>query len=255
MSDTVPPIAPNWAFFLDVDGTLLDLADHPDAVVVEPTLVEALGRLQRAAGGAVALISGRRIADLDALFAPLTFAIAGQHGLERRDGAGILHRHAGRSAAFDRCRHELQTLVESHAGLLLEDKGTTLALHFRRAPQLERLVDRRLSELVAGLDEDYRLQHGKMVIEVKPGGHDKGTAIEDFMHEHPFRNRLPVFIGDDVTDEDGFRVVNALGGHSIKVGEGPTAARWRVATAQAVRSWLGGYLDRFGLAATAGESS
>lgn len=245
VSDRVPVMQKDWAFFLDVDGTLLDLADHPDAVVVEPDLVEALGRLKRTTGGAVALISGRRIADLDRLFAPLRVAVAGQHGLERRDAAGTVHHHARHDAGFERCRRELQGLVESHSGLLLEDKGVTLALHYRRAPQLETLVDRRISELVAGLDGDYRLQHGKMVLEIKPGGHDKGTAIEAFMREPPFSGKVPVFIGDDVTDEDGFRIVNALGGHSIKVGDGASAAQWRVATAQAVRVWLGDYLQRF----------
>lgn len=245
MFDQVPAIAANWAFFLDVDGTLLELAEHPGAVVVEAPLVQALGRLREAADGALALISGRSLKDLDRLFAPQRFALAGQHGLERRDAAGSVHRHAGHSAAFEHCRAELAALVEAHHGLMLEDKGATLALHYRRAPQLEPVVDRRVSELLAELDGDYRLQRGKMVLEIKPGGHDKGTAIEAFMREAPFRGRVPVFIGDDVTDEDGFRVVNALGGYSVKVGEGPSVARWRMATAQAVRGWIGSYLDRF----------
>ena len=114
-----------------------------------------------------------------------------------------------------------------------------IALHFRGAPLLEAELVPLLERLVSELGHDFELQAGKMVLEIKPTGKDKGTAIEEFMQEHPFRGRVPIFIGDDLTDEYGFALVNRLGGHSIKVGAGASVALWRLADAPAVRGWLG----------------
>lgn len=234
----LPPGArPNWALFLDIDGTLLALAATPAGVTVDSGLKQTLEQLRTATGGAIAIISGRRIGEVDDLFAPLRLPTAGQHGIERRDGSGVVHRHAAPSHRFSEIKLRLAPLVERHPGLLLEEKGLTLAIHYRRVPSLGGYLHRLLREWVDSA-ADLRLQPGKMVVEIMPIGSDKGITIAQFMSEFPFRGRIPVFLGDDVTDEYGFAVVNALGGHSIKVGPGRSAARWRLPDDRAVRSWL-----------------
>lgn len=230
--------AGDWALFLDIDGTLLEFAAHPAAVMVDQDLAHLLRGLYDETAGAVALISGRTMADADSLFAPLKLCVAGQHGAERRDFAGGLHLHALPLDGLRRAAERLRPLVCVHAGLVLEEKGMNLALHFRGAPLLEAELVPLLEQLVSELGQDFELQAGKMVLEIKPTGKDKGTAIEAFMQEHPFRGRVPIFIGDDLTDEYGFALVNRLGGHSIKVGPGASAAQWRLADASAVRGWL-----------------
>jgi trehalose 6-phosphate phosphatase len=239
----MPPFAGNWALFLDVDGTLLDHADSPDAVSVEPALRALLARLLAATRGALALVSGRPVADLARLFAPLEIPAAGQHGTERRAADGSVHRHAPPRARLREAASRLARLAAPHAGLLLEDKGMTLALHYRRAPALAGRVEREMRAVAAALGDAFELQAGKFVWELKPSGRDKGVAIAEFLREAPFRGRLPVFLGDDLTDEQGFALVNRLGGHSVKVGPGPTGARWRLADAAAVRGWLAQYAD------------
>ena len=238
-----PPLQPNWAFFLDVDGTLLDLASRPDKVVLKPRLSGVLSGLQDKTSGAVALISGRSIVDLDNLFSPLRLPLAGQHGLERRDADGVHHHHALPDGEFRQFKEELRRFAGANPGVLVEDKNFSVAVHFRQAPDKESLVESVINQYMPGLHEDFHLQRGKMVFEIKPGGKDKGTAIGEFMEEPPFRRRVPVFIGDDVTDEDGFHTVNLLGGHSIKVGPGETVAQWRLADSDSVLDWLISYLS------------
>ena len=234
------PPAPSvaWAYFLDVDGTLIDLADTPDAVHIDAALLELIARLHRASGGAVALISGRAIADLKQHLGKLRLPLAGQHGLERRDAAGRSWVQAAPPAAKSAIKQALAPVLARHPGLLLEDKGLTVALHYRRAPQLAayalRLMDR-LAAAGAGLE----LQRGKCVAEIKPAGIDKGTALAAFLAQPPFRGRRPVFIGDDRNDEHGFAAVNKLKGISIKVGKGASCARFRLRDVAAVRRWLG----------------
>jgi len=237
----LPAFAANWALFLDVDGTLLDLAEHPRSVQVEPGLVEALGRLQALNGGAVALISGRSIRDLDRLFAPLALAAAGQHGAERRHWNGSVETDRSRADRF--ARDALASLAAEHPGLLFEDKGATLAMHYRHAPQLQGLVESTLGAIARRSAGEWTLQSGKMVRELVPHGKNKGGAIAAFLHEPPFVGRIPVFIGDDDTDEHGFALVRRLGGHTIKVGAEPSAARYRIADAPGVRIWLAGYAN------------
>jgi trehalose 6-phosphate phosphatase len=230
--------APDWALFLDVDGTLLHFADTPDAVEVGEHLHRALERLAPLLGGALALISGRRIADLDRLFAPLVLPIAGLHGLERRDAGGTLHRLAD-EAGLDELRGPLAEFAAAHPGVLLEDKGQALALHYRRAPAAEGAARQLVERLAADRLDRLRVLDGKMVLEIKPRLANKGAAIGGFMGEAPFAGRRPVFAGDDVTDEDGFAVVNGLGGASIRVGdEGPSEAVYRLEDVQAVMEWL-----------------
>ena len=134
----------------------------------------------------------------------------------------------------------------ANPGLLLEEKGASLALHYRSAPSLAGLAEREVRQVVVELGDDFELQSGKLVFEVKPSGKDKGTAIDEFMAEAPFAGRRPVFVGDDLTDELGFERVNRIGGDSVKVGPGPTRARWRLENADAVRAWLAGFADRGG---------
>jgi trehalose 6-phosphate phosphatase len=233
----MPPVDPRWAFFLDVDGTLLEHKPSPEEVRAGRGLLQLLERLVDA-GGVVALISGRSVADLDRLFTPLALPTAGQHGAERRDAEGQLHRHAPPLELLGRAAGAIVRLTAAHQGLHLENKGMTLALHYRHAPQLEELARGEMRAIASALGDGFELQEGKYVLEIKPSGKDKGSAIAEFMTEAPFKGRLPVFLGDDLTDEAGFEVVNRLGGHTIKVGQGASRARWRLPDAAAVRNWL-----------------
>lgn len=239
-----PPSPDAGAFFLDVDGTLLGIAATPDKVTVDPGVLSLLSRLRDACGGALALISGRGIAVLDRLFAPLRLAAAGQHGAERRDAEGRVHTHPVHVRGLGEIRAAAGAFAARHPGLVLEDKGLSLAVHFRQSPAAEPALRALLAGMVAERSGEIALQPGKMVLEVKPAGRDKGTAITEFMREPPFRGRLPVFIGDDVTDEFGFAVVNGLGGLPVKVGPGETCARLRLDGVEAVRGWLEDCLRR-----------
>lgn len=226
------------AYFLDIDGTLVDFADSPEAVTLAPALPALVDALCASSGGAVALITGRSIADADRLFARCRLPIAGQHGHERRSADGLVTRHRVSPQALDPVRHTLRAMVGRHPELLLEDKGLTLALHYRRAPHLASLAHRALHAVQHSLGDSYCVHRGKCVVELAPAGRDKGLAIRAFMREAPFRGKPPVFIGDDVTDEHGFAMVNRLGGDSIKVGPGATVARWRLPSVAAVLAWL-----------------
>lgn len=220
MDPTCPLPEPNdrWALFLDVDGTLIEIADAPDAVTVDPEVIEILTGLDHRFGHALALVSGRPIATLDRFFAPLRLAVAGLHGLERRTAAGALCRPASDPSALDRVRDRLRRFAAVHRGVLVEDKGLTVALHYRGAPEHADAVARLGAEFGADLGDSFVVQRSKMVLEFRPLGPDKGDVVEAFMAAPPFAGRTPVFIGDDVTDEDGFRAANRMHGHSIKVG-------------------------------------
>jgi trehalose 6-phosphate phosphatase len=244
----LPEPAGDWAFFLDIDGTLLEYAERPDAVRPGEPLFRLLAGLQRATGGALALISGRSVVDVDALFAPLSLPVAGQHGVERRDALGAVHRQVFPEAALRGAAARIADFVAGRPGLLFENKGHSLALHYRLAPQFAPAAQAALREAAQRLGDGFEVLGGKMVVELKPSGRDKGSAIEEFMRESPFAGRTPVFIGDDQTDEYGFGVVNRLGGQSMKVGAGASVARWRIADALAVRAWLGAWLERFATA-------
>lgn len=226
------------ACFLDVDGTLLDLADSPGGVRVDPPLIHLLEEFARATSGALALISGRPITDIDRLFAPLRLPAAGLHGLELRDASGRVRWIGPLSSDIPRLLALAREWASSRPGLLVEDKSGTFAVHYRNAPRLGDEVHSFMEDLLLQNGGDYCLQLGKMVAEIKPKGGDKGTAIEAFMDAPPFAGRKPVFVGDDVTDEQAFPAVEALGGIAIKVGPGATAARWRLKDVSAVRAWL-----------------
>jgi len=246
----MPPFERNWAFFLDLDGTLLEIAETPDAAGADRAELALVGRLSRASGGATAVISGRSLAVIDALLSPLMLPAAGQHGAERRDAKGVRHRHRFPAHVLRPVAVGIRTFAASHQGLVFEDKGASVALHYRLAPQLAAVAQAKVREVAQPLGNQVEVQDGKMVVELKPAGCDKGKAIADFMREPPFAGRVPVFLGDDVTDEYGFRVVNAMGGHTIKIGEGDTAARWRLRDPSAARTWLAAWLEQCGSAST-----
>lgn len=234
---TQPPPAggPGWAYFFDLDGTLVDLVDPPAVVRVDPALRELLEALRRAAGGAVALITGRALDDLDMLFSGHAFPAAGQHGLERRAADGRITRHPP-PPGLDAAREMLMRTGDSR--IEVEDKGLTIALHYRLAPQLGGYAGRLARAAAAAAGPQYAVLPGKRIVEIKPAGRDKGVAVREFMGEPPFLGRTPLFLGDDVTDEHGFETVNEAGGVSIKVGAGDTVARWHLRDVRAVRAWL-----------------
>ncbi|MGH8283584.1 MAG: trehalose-phosphatase [Gammaproteobacteria bacterium] len=225
------------AFFLDVDGTLLAIAETPDAVSPSAFVCTTLTDLAHLADGAVALVSGRPLAELDRLFAPHRFPAAGQHGGERRDAQGRVTRANASVTALDEMRHLMQELADRDDQLILEDKGLSVALHYRRAPKLGQMLIARVRDAV-DRHPDVVLQLGKQVLEVRPANISKTHAVRDFMQEPPFSGRVPVFIGDDLTDEDGFAMVNSLNGISIKVGPGRSIAQYRLADPAAVLRWL-----------------
>ncbi len=232
-----PAPADDWALFLDVDGCLLDFADAPDAVTVPHTLRDTLSSLSRKLHGAVALVSGRSLASIDRLFAPLQLPASGLHGSEQRSAQRNVPAPPA-PPALRAIREEAADMVLAYPGALVEDKGAALGLHWRAAPQAADAL-RAFADVALPRLPGYCLQHGDSVVELRPAASDKGSAILSLLDEAPFRGRVPVFIGDDVTDESGFAIVNAHGGLSVLVGKRePSAAHYGLADPEAVRRWL-----------------
>lgn len=223
------------ALFLDFDGTLAELASTPDAVVLPPSLPGMLGMLQQRFDGALAIVSGRPVAQLDAFLAPLQLTCAGTHGAERRLAGGPLVQMPVPSLTA--VEAAAAALAARDARLVVERKHGALALHYRQAPERAALC---LDTMRAAAHDlpGVTVLHGKMVVEVKAANLDKGGAIHDFMHLSPFAGRIPVFIGDDVTDESGFAAVHAAQGIGIKVGAGTTLAGYRISDPAAVHLLL-----------------
>src|SRR5574340_131331 len=178
------------------------------------------------------------VGDLESRLGALRLPLAGQHGLERRDAAGRLWIHAAPPAAKCAIKEALAPVLARHPGLLLEDKGLTLALHYRQAPHLAAYAHRAMARLAEAANAGLEVQRGKRVAEIKPAGVGKGSAVSEFLAEPPFSDRRPVFIGDDLNDEHGFAEVNRMDGISIKVGKGASCARFRLPDVAAVRRWL-----------------
>ena len=226
---------PSCALFLDFDGTMVDIAPQPQDVHVPNDLISVVEQLRHYLGGAVAVISGRPIEQIDDFLAPLKIAVAGVHGVERRGADG--HTELLATHPLEHVEREARRLADAHPGLLVENKRGSLALHYRQSPELEALcvetMERAVQESVG-----LTLLRGKMVAEAKPGGASKGRAIEAFLREAPFTGRTPVFIGDDITDEVGFSTVQRLGGMGIKVGDGVTVAWQRLPHPAALREAL-----------------
>jgi trehalose 6-phosphate phosphatase len=225
------------ALFLDFDGTLVAIANRPEDVRLDPHTREALADLNRLLSGALAIVTGREIAAVDRFLAPLRLSIAGVHGLMRRDAQGKTYASefdSGLPAAIERA---VRPLLAKHPDLLVERKYGALALHYRGHPELEQASIEALENAVGALHET-EIKRGKMVIEVKAIGGNKGAAVADFLKEKPFTGRRAVFAGDDVTDEDAFVLVNARDGISIKVGPGATHATYRTAGTAEFLEWL-----------------
>lgn len=232
----LPSSSANWALFFDFDGTLVDIAPTPDAVVLDPALRKALSFLAQRSAGALAIVSGRPIAELDHFLRPLTLPSAGVHGQEIRKADGSRSDNAA-NTELSPLRAAMQDLHARHPALLIEDKGYALALHTRARPDLAPACLAALSPLVDA-DPALTLLQGHCVFEVKAAGIDKGLAVRQFMSEMPFQGRRPLFVGDDRTDEDGILVAQELGGLGVKIGQGETQARLRLACPKPFRDWV-----------------
>ncbi|MDB5816942.1 MAG: trehalose 6-phosphatase [Rhizobacter sp.] len=233
---SIPYPGPQTALFLDFDGTLAELAEQPDLVLVQPELVPILSRLSRSLDGAVAIVTGRTIVEIDAFLAPLVLPVAGVHGAERRTtNAGDDWRiQVDGIAQVAAVAHALQA---KHEALIVEQKSVAVALHYRQAPDLEAVCLQTMSDAAAEWP-DLIVLRGKKVVEVKPRQASKGAAVRHFLGEQPFVGRIPWFVGDDVTDEAAFEVVNALNGFAIKIGAGDTGALYRLQGPAELREWL-----------------
>lgn len=232
-----PPLASDQCLFLDIDGTLVEFTDTPSQTFADDEIKVLLDHLMHRLAGAVALVSGRQINTMDQLFAPLQLPAAGLHGVERRDSSGTLHGAKFEDQRLSRARKALALLADSYPGTIIEDKGRNIAVHFRLAPQFGELVHRSVEAIVAPLAEEYQLQDGVLMVEIKPRGFNKGSAVASFMREPPFAGRRPVFVGDDLTDRDGFAAVEALGGISVSVGE-RVRGQYQLDNVGSVRRWL-----------------
>jgi len=199
------------ALFLDFDGTLVDIAPMPDAVRVEAGLPHTLDALRQRLGGALAIVSGRRIESLDAFLAPIVFDAAGLHGAEIRAGGRMLERPASDHDALRAAATSLRERLRAWPGAFVEDKEQTLAVHWRLAPQAGPALTCMMEETLAGLGAGWRLQAGKAVAEILPAWADKGAAVETLLDTPAYRGRTPIFFGDDKTDEDAIRIVQARG--------------------------------------------
>lgn len=237
----VPRLPENACLLLDFDGTLIEFAATPAAIRVPPALLSLLDALRTTLDGALAIVTGRALEDIDHHLAPLQLPAAALHGMVRRDGEGRVSctsSAASFAAQAARIRQRLLAWVTAFPGLLLEDKGLALALHFRgyqgNAAQLHALM----SELRSLLSPDMELLQGELVVEVRPRGSDKGTAVEAFLAEAPFKGRVPVYLGDDLGDLPAMTAVKSYGGMAIAVGE-RIAAPWQLRTPADARTWLG----------------
>lgn len=235
------PLPDRLALFLDVDGTLLDLAPTPDGVVVPATLIDHLIRLQDRFDGAMALVSGRSLDYLRGLFPGLSCPMAGLHGAEIAPGDASdvpVHKPVHNPTWLDAAKAELVAAARAWPGVIVEDKGAAFAAHFRLAPDLAATVEARMANLAHGLGDGVIIQRGKSVIEIRPAGSDKGAALETIMEFPAFRGRTPLAIGDDLTDEAMFASAQKLGGLAAKVGPGESLAPIRLQSPAAVRAWI-----------------
>lgn len=235
-----PPLPDSSALFLDIDGTLLEHQPHPEGVIADARLIEQLAALEMRMGGALAFITGRSVAMADRLFAPLCLPIAGLYGLEHRLVAGGKTEAAREPEDVTAVAEALQVEFRDTTGVYFERKGPVLAIHTRAAPEALEAVRTAAELVLPDLPAGYRIVSGNAGLEFLPKGALKSAAIHRFMQVEPFRDRRPVFIGDDMSDESGFDHVNELGGISIRVKPAsPTAASYTLENVAAVRRWIG----------------
>ena len=242
-----PPLLDDaCALFLDVDGTLLEFEIRPELVRLPLGALQTIGLLSQRLGGALALVSGRPLAELDTLFSPQRFPAAGLHGQQLRGvlANGVLANEAPAMQSLRNgdppppLRQQATLLAERHPGVLVEDKGANFALHWRAVPDAAAAVAQLAEAHLAHL-QGYRLQPGDHVIELVPADVDKGRAVHTLMAGLPFQGRTPIFVGDDLTDEFGFAAAHAAGGWSVLVGNRePSQARYQLADPTAVHAWL-----------------
>jgi trehalose 6-phosphate phosphatase len=241
MSQFVAPLptpSPDWALFLDFDGTLVELAPTPDEVRIPSELPDILKRLSAVLNGAVALVSGRKLSDLDHFLSPLNLPVAGQHGAELR-GADVGAQTFAPIHGVAPLLPAIEEFAARRPGLLVEAKGFSVAVHYRKAPAYQDELRDFLASLVAGHPGGLETIQGHSVLEIKPRAMNKGLAVRRFMEGPPFHGRFPVFIGDDRTDEDGFHAALSFGGAAIKVGlGGESLAPAHIADPAATRRWL-----------------
>lgn len=239
-----------FAFFFDLDGTLLDLAQTPDGVLVESGLQENLKYLYRQTDGAVAIVTGRSIEFVDQLFPQHPFCVAGLHGAELRSASGsavpsdsAVSRPQESGEAYSKALQHAKSKAADLAGVIFEDKGAAFALHYRKAPDMAKLVDHIMQSALSLAGDAYELQIGKFVCELKPAGADKAMAVRRLMTTAPFVEKAPIALGDDVTDEAMFDQVNRMGGVSIRVSSSidgnKTVASMVIASPKLMRNWIG----------------
>ena len=228
-----PPLPPpsGAALLLDLDGTVLDIAPTPDAVVVPPGLLDALTRLRAHLGGALAVVTGRPVEQIDALLGPVPYAVAGEHGGAIRHAPGAGSVRAALPEPPAEWVASAQRLADAHPGVLLERKKRGFVLHYRLAPHLGPMLHEAALELIRPGAAHFGLMAAHVAWEVRPRGADKGSAVLAVMAQAPFSGRRPLFIGDDVTDEDGIRAAQSLGGAGLRVPEA-------FGDAAGVRAWL-----------------
>jgi trehalose 6-phosphate phosphatase len=237
MNSSIPLPTGDSCLFLDVDGTLIEFSTNPSQTAATRALKDLLITVSDALDGAVALVSGRRIEDLDRIFFPLRLPAAGVHGGERRTVRDLDPPHLPPDMRLDPARECLRQFCARHPNVVLEDKSIAVAVHFRNEPAAAAELEHELRPILAELGPAFHALHGSMVIEIKPRYFTKARAIEDFLRQPPFKNRTPIFLGDDVTDLDGFGLIEERHGTSIAVGD-RVAAQWRLADPAAAREWL-----------------
>jgi trehalose 6-phosphate phosphatase len=232
------------ALFLDVDGTLLDLAARPDHVVTPAGLVTTLARTERKLAGALALISGRAIDDVDHLFAPLRLRASGVHGAEIRLDPDAPATPTAAAELPQSLLAALRLAIEPFPGVFVEDKRFSFTVHYRLAPSAERPVRNLIKQLVEPLPIAVDVMDAHYAIEIKSPCFDKGRAIATFLSTSTFRGRTPIFVGDDTTDESGFALVSARGGFAYSVGRPRKGAIGAFSQPEAVREWLAEFVAR-----------
>jgi trehalose 6-phosphate phosphatase len=230
-----PLLKPDTALYLDFDGTLAALAPHPDGVTIEAGLPELLVRVRERLSGAVAIVTGRTLQALDRLIGAPRFAGAGLHGLEWRLAEGETH-FSGDPEGARRITEALRERFGRDPRLVVEDKGASVALHYRRAPGQAAACMAAMRELATG--PEFEILRGHYMVEARPRGAHKGAAVKALQRHAPFSGRRPVFVGDDRTDEDGFRAALVFGGFGVKVGPETSEARYRLSSVAAVNAWL-----------------
>lgn len=236
-----PLLARGDALFIDFDGTVVEIAATPDRIEVAAGLPALLQRIAIRLEGALAVISGRPLADLTRRLAGYSGATAGNHGLERRSATGVVHRPRA-DPTLEFVWPVIRQFAALTPGVTIEDKSLAIAIHYRGRPELADTCQRLAERAVLLSENQLTMLTGKMVIELRPRGTDKGHAAQAFLAEPEFRGKRPVFVGDDWTDEAGFAVANRLNGIAIHVGDGESIARYRLDDVTAVIRWLEAFL-------------